>query len=44
MLIEVGDGFDYTGCDFTRWCKEVGFRNIEVMPLAGPGSAGIAYK
>jgi O-methyltransferase domain/Dimerisation domain len=44
MLIEFGDGFDYTGSDFTRWCKEVGFRDVEVIPLAGPGSAGIAYK
>jgi predicted O-methyltransferase YrrM len=44
MLIEFGDGFDYTGSDFTRWCKEVGFRDVEVIPLTGPGSAGIAYK
>jgi predicted O-methyltransferase YrrM len=44
MLIEFGDAFDYTGSDFGRWCKEVGFRRIEVIPLAGPSSAGIAYK
>jgi len=44
MLIEFGDGFDYTGSDFTRWCKEVGFRDVEVIPLGGPASAGIAYK
>jgi ubiquinone/menaquinone biosynthesis C-methylase UbiE len=44
MLIEFGDGFDYTGSDFTRWCKEVGFRHVEVIPLGGPASAGIAYK
>jgi predicted O-methyltransferase YrrM len=44
MLIEFGDGFDYTGTDFARWCKEVGFRTAEVIPLAGPSSAGIAYK
>jgi hypothetical protein len=44
MLIEFGDAFDYTGADFTTWCREVGFRDIEIMPLAGPGSAGIAYK
>ena len=44
MLIEFGDAFDYTGADFAGWCREVGFRDIEIMPLAGPASAGIAYK
>ena len=44
MLIETGDGFDFTGADFGGWCREVGFRDIEVVPLAGPGSAAIAYK
>ena len=43
MLIEFGDAFDYTG-DFAGWCREVGFREIEVRPLAGPASAAIAYK
>jgi predicted O-methyltransferase YrrM len=44
MLIEFGDAFDYTGADFAGWCKEVGFRETEVLPLAGPTSAGISYK
>jgi hypothetical protein len=44
MLIEFGDAFDYTGADLTRWCKEAGFRDVEVVPLAGPASAGIAHK
>jgi hypothetical protein len=44
MLIEFGDAFDYTGADFAGWCKEAGFREVEVIPLAGPASAGIAYK
>jgi hypothetical protein len=44
MLIEFGDAFDFTGADFAGWCKEVGFRETEVVPLAGPTSAGIAYK
>jgi predicted O-methyltransferase YrrM len=44
MLIEFGDAFDYTGADFAGWCKEVGFKEAEVVPLAGPASAGIAYK
>jgi hypothetical protein len=44
MLIEFGDAFDFTGADFARWCTEVGFKDVEVLPLAGPASAGIAYK
>ncbi len=44
MLIEFGVAFDYTGADFTRWCKEAGFKRTEILPLAGPASAAIAYK
>ena len=44
MLIEFGDAFDFTGSDFAGWCREVGFRKVEIMPLTGPSSAGIAYK
>jgi predicted O-methyltransferase YrrM len=44
MLIEFGDAFDYTGADFAGWCTEVGFSDIEIIPLAGPSSAAIAYK
>jgi predicted O-methyltransferase YrrM len=44
MLIEFGDAFDFTGADFASWCKEAGFSKVEVLPLAGPTSAGIAYK
>jgi SAM-dependent methyltransferase len=44
MLIEFGDAFDFTGADFAGWCKEVGFKETDVVPLAGPTSAGIAYK
>jgi hypothetical protein len=44
MLIEFGDAFDFTGADFAGWCKEVGFKEASVLPLAGPTSAGIAYK
>lgn len=43
-LVETGDGFDYTGADFTRWTKEAGFRRTEVIPLTGPTSAIVAYK
>ena len=44
MLMEFGDAFDYTGSDFTGWCREVGFRDVEIFPLVGPKSAAIAYK
>jgi O-methyltransferase domain/Dimerisation domain len=44
MLIEFGDAFDFTGSDFAGWCKEAGFRDVEIVPLTGPASAGIAYK
>jgi hypothetical protein len=44
MLIEFGDAFDYSGADFKKWCSEVGFKRFEVVHLAGPSSAAIAYK
>ncbi|MEJ2106033.1 MAG: methyltransferase [Acidiferrobacteraceae bacterium] len=44
MLIETGDGFDYSGKDFAGWCREAGFKRFEVIPLAGPTSAAVAYK
>jgi len=44
MLIEFGDAFDYTGADFRKWCGEVGFKRFEIIHLAGPSSAAVAYK
>jgi ubiquinone/menaquinone biosynthesis C-methylase UbiE len=44
MLVEFGDAFDFTAADFFGWCREAGFRTTEVIPLAGPASAGVAYK
>ena len=44
MLIEFGDAFDYSGADFKNWCGEVGFKRFEVLHLAGPSSAALAYK
>ena len=44
MLIEFGDAFDYTAADFRQWCGQVGFKRIEVIHLAGPSSAAVAYK
>ena len=44
MLIELGDAFDYTGANFREWCTEAGFKRFEIIPLAGPTSAAVAYK
>jgi predicted O-methyltransferase YrrM len=44
MLIEFGDAFDFTGADFRGWCTGIGFRSVEILPLAGPASAAIARK
>jgi hypothetical protein len=44
MLIECGEGFDFTGADFDRWCREAGFASTRLIALAGPASAAIAYK
>jgi hypothetical protein len=44
MLIENGDAFDYTPADFARWTKAAGFKRTEIIPLAGPTSAAVAYK
>jgi hypothetical protein len=44
MLIEFGDAFDYSAADFRGWCTEAGFQRFEVIHLAGPSSAVIAYK
>ena len=44
MLIELGDGFDYTGENFRQWCSEAGFARFDIIPLTGPASAAVAYK
>ncbi|MGA7273512.1 MAG: methyltransferase [Candidatus Udaeobacter sp.] len=44
MLIEFGDAFDYSAADFEKWCREVGFKSFDVLHLAGPSSAAVAYK
>jgi hypothetical protein len=44
MLIEFGDAFDYTGENFREWCIEAGFKRFEIISLAGPTSAAVAYK
>ncbi len=44
MLIETGEGFDFTLNDFKGWAKDAGFNEVDLLPLAGPTSAAIAYK
>lgn len=44
MLIENGDAFDYTANDFEGWARTAGFKRTELIPLAGPTSAIVAYK
>ena len=44
MLIETSEGFDYTGAQYREWCLAAGFKSTEIMPLAGPSSAAIAFK
>lgn len=44
MLIENGNAFDYTLNDFEQWAKDAGFTSVELIPLAGPTSAAVAYK
>ncbi len=44
MLIEFGDAFDFSGADYRGWCEHAGFQRVEILPLAGPASAAVAYK
>lgn len=44
MLIENGEAFDYMPSDFDRWATAAGFKRTEIIPLAGPTSAAVAYK
>jgi hypothetical protein len=44
MIVETGDGFDYSGAQFADWCGEAGFARTQVVHLAGGTSAAIAYK
>jgi predicted O-methyltransferase YrrM len=44
MLIEFGEAFDFTFAEYKSWCQEIGFTKFEILHLAGPCSAAIAYK
>ena len=45
MALRLGDvAPDYSVADFKKLCGEAGFQRFEVMHLAGPSSAAVAYK
>lgn len=44
MLVESEGGFDYTGADCAAWMREVGLRDVRVVPLVGPDSMVIGVK
>lgn len=44
MLIETHEGYDFTFADFRELCRKAGFTRFELLPLAGPTSAAVAYK
>lgn len=44
MLIETQEGYDFTFRDFQELGAEAGFTRFELLHLAGPTSAAIAYK
>lgn len=44
MMLENGEAFDYSFDEFEKWTKEAGFKKTELIPLAGPCSAAVAYK
>lgn len=44
MLIETGNGFNFSFSDFNKWAKKIGFKSTELLHLSGPTSAAIAYK
>lgn len=44
MLIETEGGFDYSFADFKSWCGEAGFSRFDLIPLAGPACAAVAWK
>jgi hypothetical protein len=40
MLIET-EGRNYTWAEYTQWLKEVGFREIQRVPVVSPGANGL---
>ena len=41
---EFGDAFDHDAADFEAWCRELGFRQFERLPLRATSAAVVAYR
>ena len=39
-----GDTFDFAGTDFESWAKEIGFKKVTILFLAGESSAVFVKK
>ncbi len=44
MLIEFGEGYNFTAQEFEEWCLDVGFKSCEFIELTETGTAAIVYK
>lgn len=44
MEFEAEAAFDYTFAEFHTWAAEAGFSRTQLLRLAGPNSAAIAFK
>jgi hypothetical protein len=44
MLVSCGNATDFTGKELAEWCRSAGFQRTEIIHLAGPCSAGVAWK
>jgi hypothetical protein len=40
MLVETEGGRNYTGAEYARWLKDVGFRRVQTVRFAAPGADG----
>ena len=44
MVLNTVGGINFSAADFSGWATEAGFSAVEIIHLAGPASAVIAYK
>jgi len=44
MLLYTDTGYECSEADFKEQAKEAGFKEVKIVPLAGPSNAGICYK
>jgi 3-hydroxy-5-methyl-1-naphthoate 3-O-methyltransferase len=41
MLVETTGGRNYSGAEYKRWLKDIGFRKLRTVRLNGPGADGV---